>query len=133
MRSGPTKAKTASETPAPASAGHLSEVDLGAWFAIHGRDLPWRRVRDPWAIVVAELMLQQTQVARVVERWPRFLDRFPSASVCADRPAGDVIDEWSGLGYNRRAVNLHRTAVVVRDQHDGVVPSSLAAPLRNNS
>lgn len=70
-------------------------------------------------------MLQQTQVARVIDRWPRFLARFPSPSACADRPVGDVIDEWSGLGYNRRAVNLHRTASAVRDQHDGVVPADL--------
>jgi len=70
-------------------------------------------------------MLQQTQVSRVIERWPRFLERFPNPTACADRPVGDVIDEWSGLGYNRRAVNLHRTAVAVRDHHGGVVPSAL--------
>lgn len=71
-------------------------------------------------------MLQQTQVSRVVERWPRFLARFPSASLCANRPVGEVIDEWAGLGYNRRAVNLHRAAVEIRDGHDGGVPSGLA-------
>lgn len=70
-------------------------------------------------------MLQQTQVARVIDRWPQFLARFPTPSACADRPVGDVIDEWSGLGYNRRAVNLHRTACVVRDEHEGTIPSSL--------
>jgi len=101
------------------------EVLLG-WFAEQGRDLPWRHSRDPWAILVSELMLQQTQVARVIDRWPRFLARFPSPSACADRPVGEVIDEWAGLGYNRRAVNLHRTAVAVRDDHDGVVPTALA-------
>ncbi len=100
------------------------EALLG-WFAEQGRDLPWRRTRDPWAILVSELMLQQTQVARVIGRWPRFLERFPSVTACADRPVGDVIDEWSGLGYNRRAVNLHLAAVAVRDEHDGVLPSSL--------
>lgn len=99
---------------------------LVSWFAAEGRDLPWRRTRDPWAILVSELMLQQTQVARVVDRLPRFLDRFPTPTACADRPVGAVIDEWSGLGYNRRAVNLHRTSVVVRDRHDGRVPSDLA-------
>jgi A/G-specific adenine glycosylase len=76
-------------------------------------------------ILVSELMLQQTQVARVVDRLPRFLDRFPTPTVCADGAVGEVIDEWSGLGYNRRAVNLHRSAVVVRDRHDGAVPGSL--------
>lgn len=67
-------------------------------------------------------MLQQTQVARVVDRLPRFLDRFPTPRACADRSVGDVIEEWSGLGYNRRAVNLHRTAVMIRDGHGGTVP-----------
>jgi len=71
-------------------------------------------------------MLQQTQVARVLERWPRFLDRFPTPTACADLPVGEVVEEWAGLGYNRRAVNLHRTAVAVRDDHDGVVPTALA-------
>jgi A/G-specific adenine glycosylase len=99
---------------------------LLAWFTAEGRDLPWRRTRDPWTILVSELMLQQTQVARVVDRLPRFLRRFPAPTACADRPVGDVIDEWSGLGYNRRAVNLHRAAVAVRDEHDGAVPQGLA-------
>lgn len=103
----------------------LSSQALLAWFAEQGRDLPWRHSRDPWAILVSELMLQQTQVARVTDRWPRFLERFPSAEVCADGVVGDVIDEWAGLGFNRRAVNLHRTAVAVRDQHNGVVPAAL--------
>lgn len=98
---------------------------LLGWFAEQGRDLPWRRTRDPWAILVSELMLQQTQVSRVIDRWPQFLERFPTATACADRPVGDVIDEWSGLGYNRRAVNLHRTAVCVRERHGGVLPVAL--------
>lgn len=71
-------------------------------------------------------MLQQTQVARVVDRWPRFLDRFPTPEACAERPVGDVIDEWSGLGYNRRAVNLHRSAERICRDHDGQVPLVLA-------
>ncbi len=104
----------------------LLGVDLAGWFEVHGRDLPWRRTRDPWAILVAEAMLQQTQVARVTERWPRFLHRFPSPSACAAAPMGDVIDEWAGLGYNRRAVALHRTATAVVDRHGGRVPDALA-------
>ncbi len=102
---------------------------LVAWFAAEGRELPWRSTRDPWAIMVSELMLQQTQAARVVDRLPRFLDRFPTASVCAAKPAGDVIDEWRGLGYNRRALNLHRAAQTIVDEHGGSVPSELAALL----
>lgn len=102
-----------------------SSTALLEWFAEQGRDLPWRHTRDPWEILVSELMLQQTQVARVLERWPRFLQRFPTASACADAPAADVIDEWAGLGYNRRALNLHRAAIAVRDEHGGTMPHSL--------
>ena len=75
------------------------------------------------------MMLQQTQVARVIERWHRFLERFPTATVCAEAPPGDVIDEWSGLGYNRRALYLHRLAVTVVDDYDGVFPADLKALL----
>jgi A/G-specific adenine glycosylase len=83
---------------------------LLAWFASHGRDLPWRRTRDPYAILVSEVMLQQTQVDRVVPRYLAWLERWPTVEALAAAPAGDVIREWQGLGYNRRAVNLHRTA-----------------------
>jgi A/G-specific adenine glycosylase len=107
----------------------LSAIDLPAWFEGHGRDLPWRRSRDPWAILVAETMLQQTQVSRVVERWPRFLGRFPDPVDCARAPAAAVIDEWSGLGYNRRALNLHRAAQQVVAEHQGRLPDSLPALL----
>lgn len=99
------------------------------WAAGRRDDLPWRHTRDPWAVLVSELMLQQTQVARVVPRWHRFLDRFPTAVTCADSGAAAVIEEWAGLGYNRRAVNLHRCAVAIRDVHDGVVPDDLGALL----
>jgi A/G-specific adenine glycosylase len=83
------------------------------WFAEHGRDLPWRRKRDPYAILVSEVMLQQTQVERVVPRYLRWLERWPTAAALAAATTGDVIREWQGLGYNRRAVNLHRAAQVV--------------------
>src|SRR5687767_4461858 len=98
---------------------------LWAWAACARRDLPWRRTRDPWAVLVSELMLQQTQVARVLDRWARFLDRFPTPAACAAAPVADVVDEWSGLGYNRRAVSLHRCAVTVVDQHEGRLPDDL--------
>jgi A/G-specific adenine glycosylase len=83
---------------------------LLAWFAAHARDLPWRHTRDPYRILVSEVMLQQTQVARVVPRYLAFLERWPTVeALSAARPA-EVIREWQGLGYNRRALNLHRAA-----------------------
>jgi A/G-specific adenine glycosylase len=86
------------------------EAALLAWFAEHGRDLPWRRTRDPYAILVSEVMLQQTQVARVVPRYLDWLERWPTAEALASAPASEVIRAWQGLGYNRRALNLHRAA-----------------------
>ena len=81
---------------------------LLAWFRENRRDLPWRRTRDPYAILVSEVMLQQTQVERVVPRYLAWLERWPTAAALAAAPVADVIREWQGLGYNRRAVNLHR-------------------------
>jgi len=89
---------------------------LSAWFAEHGRDLPWRRTRDPYAILVSEVMLQQTQVARVVPRWREWLARWPTVDALAAAPAADAIRAWQGLGYNRRALNLHRAARVVAER-----------------
>jgi A/G-specific adenine glycosylase len=86
------------------------ETELVAWFAEHGRELPWRRTRDPYAILVSEVMLQQTQVARVVPRYLAFLQRWPTVDALAAASPADVIREWQGLGYNRRALNLHRSA-----------------------
>lgn len=83
---------------------------LLAWFAEHGRDLPWRKTRDPYAILVSEVMSQQTQVERVVPRWQRWLEHWPTVEALAAAPAADVIREWQGLGYNRRALALHRAA-----------------------
>jgi A/G-specific adenine glycosylase len=83
---------------------------LLAWYAESGRDLPWRSTRDPYAILVSEVMLQQTQVQRVVPRYLAWLQRWPTANVLADASPGDVIRAWQGLGYNRRALNLHRAA-----------------------
>ena len=86
------------------------EDALLSWFDEHGRDLPWRKTRDPYAILVSEVMLQQTQVTRVVPRYLRWLDRWPSVEALAAATPGDAIREWQGLGYNRRALNLHRAA-----------------------
>jgi A/G-specific adenine glycosylase len=90
----------------------VEDLLLG-WFAEHGRDLPWRRTRDPYAILVSEVMLQQTQVERVLPRWERWLARWPNVMALAAEPPAEVIREWQGLGYNRRAVNLHRAAQYV--------------------
>ncbi|MCC6222936.1 MAG: A/G-specific adenine glycosylase [Thermoleophilia bacterium] len=97
-------------TPArPHRLGCVQEALL-AWFSEHGRDLPWRRTRDPYAILVSEVMLQQTQVVRVVPRYLDWLERWPDAAALAAAPLADVIRAWQGLGYNRRAVSLHRAA-----------------------
>jgi A/G-specific adenine glycosylase len=88
-------------------------VELLRWYEREARDLPWRRTRDPWAILVSEVMLQQTQAARVVPYYERFLARFPDPAACAAAPAAAVLRAWSGLGYNRRALALHRAAGVV--------------------
>ena len=94
----------------PARYGRAVEDLLLAWFREHGRDLPWRGTRDPYAILVSEVMLQQTQAERVVPRWERWLERWPTIDALAAAPAADVIREWQGLGYNRRALSLHRAA-----------------------
>jgi A/G-specific adenine glycosylase len=83
------------------------------WYGEHGRDLPWRQTRDPYAILVSEVMLQQTQAARVIPRWLAWLERWPSVEALAAASAAEVICEWQGLGYNRRAVTLQRAARMV--------------------
>jgi A/G-specific adenine glycosylase len=91
------------------------------------RDLPWRLTRDPWAVLISELMLQQTQVNRVVPRYHAFLARFPTVVSCAAGGVAEVVTLWAGLGYNRRAVNLHRCATVVVDRHGGALPADRGA------
>jgi A/G-specific adenine glycosylase len=99
---------------------------LVAWFRRTARDLPWRRTRDPYAVLVSEFMLQQTQVSRVLEYWPRFLRRYPSlASLARARPRA-VREAWDGLGYYRRAEYLHRLARVVVREMDGRLPEDPA-------
>jgi A/G-specific adenine glycosylase len=87
------------------------EADLLAWYRRDGRDLPWRRTRDPYAILVSEVMLQQTQVERVVPRYLAWLERWPTAEALAAASPADVIRAWQGLGYNRRGLSLHSAAV----------------------
>jgi A/G-specific adenine glycosylase len=93
------------------------------------RDLPWRATRDPWLVLVSEVMLQQTQAQRVVEPYLRFTARFPTARACASAGSAAVVREWRGLGYNARAVRLHRAAVTITERHGGVVPGELGALL----
>jgi A/G-specific adenine glycosylase len=87
----------------------VQEVLL-AWYGANGRDLPWRKTTDPYEILVSEVMAQQTQVDRVVPRWERWLERWPTVEALAEASPADVIREWQGLGYNRRALSLHRAA-----------------------
>lgn len=95
---------------------------LLAWGHRELRDMPWRSTRDPWHILVAETMLQQTQVSRVPPRWEAFLQRWPTPRACAGATRADVLRAWQGLGYNRRAVALHETAERITDDHGGRVP-----------
>ena len=92
------------------------ERALLAWYAHHARDLPWRRTEDPYAILVSEVMLQQTQVERVVPRYLAWLERWPTVTALAEASPADVIRAWQGLGYNRRGLNLHRAARAVAER-----------------
>lgn len=96
---------------------------LLAWYAAHQRPLPWRRSRDPYAILVSEIMLQQTQVDRVIPKYHEFLGRFPTLAALASAPVADVIRAWAPLGYNRRAVRLHQLAKLIVEQRGGQLPS----------
>lgn len=98
-----------------------------AWYAERGRPLAFRRTRDPYAVLVSEAMAQQTQAARAAEAWERFMDRFPTVEVLAAASLADVLREWKGLGYNRRARDLWRAAGQIVADHEGLVPSDIAA------
>jgi A/G-specific adenine glycosylase len=93
------------------------------WGEVHRRDLPWRHTRDPWHILVSEVMLQQTQVERVVPHYERFVTAFPTPTDCARAGPATVVRQWSGLGYNRRALNLHRAASAIVTDYGGAVPA----------
>lgn len=98
-----------------ADASALAEVraSLLAWYATDHRDFPWRRTSDPYAVLVSEVMLQQTQASRIAERFPTFMARFPTAASLGGAPEADLLAAWSGLGYNRRALALRRAAAAV--------------------
>jgi A/G-specific adenine glycosylase len=102
---------------------------LLAWGRKHLRDLPWRATRDPWHVLVAEVMLQQTQADRVVPRWTEFCERWPTPADVAAAHAADVLVAWQGMGYPRRVLNLQRAAAQVVELHGGVLPADLDALL----
>lgn len=97
------------------------------WYAARARPLPWRETRDPYRILVSEIMLQQTQAGRVEPLYQAFVARFPTPAALAAAPAADVLGAWRGLGYNRRALNLQRAAQAIVERHGGQVPADLPA------
>ena len=101
-----------------------------AWFSRHARDLPWRAPgTTPWSVLVSEIMLQQTPVARVVPAYQNWLARWPTPAALAAEPAGEAIRQWGRLGYPRRALRLHETATIVTERHGGIVPDDVDALL----
>jgi A/G-specific adenine glycosylase len=108
------------------ASGELQAAILG-WYDAHGRDLPFRATSDPYAVLVSEVMAQQTQVGRVSEAWASFLAAFPTFRALAAAAPADVLRAWRGMGYNRRALNLWRAARVVVDEHGGEMPRDVAA------
>src|SRR3954466_13000133 len=100
------------------------------WYAEVRRPLPWRHTRDPWAILVSEVMLQQTQAPRVIPKWLAFIEVYPTPSACAAASLGDVLRLWQGLGYPRRAKNLHASAqeIVRRGQFPATLEDLLQLP-----
>ena len=101
-------------------------VSVVKWFASHGRnDLPWQQNPTPYRVWISEIMLQQTQVATVIPYYLRFMESFPDVTTLADADIDDVLHHWSGLGYYARARNLHKTAIIIRDEFDGAFPASI--------
>lgn len=103
------------------------QQQLSQWYHRQGRDLPWRRTTDPYAILVSEVMLQQTQVERVLEYYRRFLEQFPTIEALATAEEAQVLEAWRGLGYYRRARNLRLAAQQVLEHHQGVFPDTYEA------
>lgn len=122
---------TISDLPDVTDAGLDRLVDaVLTWGLPQLRDLPWRRTRDPWAVLAAEVMLQQTQVVRVLPKYAAFMARFPTPAACAEVPLGDVLGLWSGLGYPRRARNLQLAARMVVDEFHDEFPRTIPDLLR---
>jgi len=95
------------------------------WYDEAGREIPFRGVTDPYAILVSEAMAQQTQVTRAAAFWQAWMTRFPTVEVLAAAPLADVLRAWAGLGYNRRAVHLHRAAKAIVEEHGGTIPDTV--------
>jgi len=106
-----------------------SKQSLLNWFDIHQREMPWRLTKDPYAIWVSEMMLQQTQVVTATPYWLRWMDRFPTVASLANAPLDDVLMHWQGLGYYARARNMHKASKVVMSEHNGVFPIAYDALL----
>ncbi len=102
---------------------------LFCWYKASARELPWRNTQDPYHILVSEIMLQQTQVSRVINKYNAFIRQFPNVYSLATAPSSEVIRAWSGMGYNKRAVNLHKAANIIVTDHNGEVPKSMDALL----
>jgi A/G-specific adenine glycosylase len=100
-------------------------AEVSCWYRVNARQLPWRTTRDPYAILVSEVMLQQTQVDRVIGKYGEFLDRFPDVISLARAPLQEVLETWQGLGYNRRAISLKRCAEAIVRDHGGFFPRSV--------
>jgi A/G-specific adenine glycosylase len=115
----------AADLPLPSI--HATVLD---WYAAKGRDLAFRRTTDPWAILVSEVMAQQTQAARAAEAWTRFMASYPTPRALASASPSAVIRAWRGLGYNRRALALRAAAVMIVDEHGGCVPENLEGLIR---
>jgi A/G-specific adenine glycosylase len=113
--------------PEPPSIPAAARDAILDWYAKHGRDLPFRRSKDPYAVLVSEAMAQQTQAARAGEAWLRFLRRFPTVGALAAASPAEVLRAWQGLGYNRRAINLQRAARLIVERHDSRVPDDIDA------
>ncbi|MGD9794279.1 MAG: A/G-specific adenine glycosylase [Acidimicrobiia bacterium] len=116
-------------SPESALADDEAASKVLAWAPTNGRDLPWRRTRNPWHVLLSEVMAQQTQVDRVIPKWLGFVDAYGDPAVMAAAPLAEVLVAWSGLGYPRRARDLHRSAQVIVERHGGQVPDSLEALL----
>ena len=104
-------------------------AEIFSWTSTRLRQLPWRDTRDPWAVLVSEVMLQQTGVQRVFPKWQVFMETYPDPQTCADAELGDLLRLWQGLGYPRRARNLHLSAQVIVSVHGGSVPRDLESLL----